>query len=314
MDALSFNPPPQPASGGASTLNSSFVPPPAPPPMHRIPSPVITPAPLFTQVQAQSDGNRDYGSGLGIGQRPRSAISSDEEGPNLSPPKADLRSVSAPASESTTTLPGAGATANAEPKPSLNINFGSSSLSVTSMNSYGTPPEYPAVTSPLSINTARIARTPSPLPPSSASATTPPAGARTISAAAFKRTAQLRSTSASDGPGTDKRVSSPGIAGVGAGNGIGGAPYSDVKPLTVQKRALPSSPYPPQPYRPESPVSSVARSGTPYSEQLESTGSGSGKGYESSISQDGYETEETNGRATSPSGYGQEKFVTRLDE
>jgi len=96
--------------------------------------------------------------------------------------------------------------------------------------------------------------------------------------------------------------------------GIGGAPYSDVKPLSVHKRPLPSSPYPPQPYRPESPVSSVARSGTPYSEQLESTGSGSGKGYESSISQDGYETEDTNGRAGSPRGYGQEKFVTRLEE
>ncbi len=74
---------------------------------------MITPAPLFAQAQAQASapgGDRDYGSGLGIGQAPRSAISSDEEGLGPSASKPDLRSVSAPASESTTTLPGSGAT------------------------------------------------------------------------------------------------------------------------------------------------------------------------------------------------------------
>ncbi|ESK97386.1 hypothetical protein Moror_17817 [Moniliophthora roreri MCA 2997] len=114
------------------------------------------------------------------------------------------------------------------PLPTINMPERSSS-SFSSLRGgaspYQTPPEFPR--SPLGTRSTSslVDRSPG------ASPAPPPAGTRTISAAAFRRPAKTGSDAGSIGGG---------IGGGGLGQGL-----ADTSPLHLKKR-LPSSPYPPQ--------------------------------------------------------------------
>ncbi|KAL5505094.1 hypothetical protein ACEPAH_7757 [Sanghuangporus vaninii] len=187
----------------------AFNPPPGPPPVNvdnRAPSPLQPPVPPY--AQRGKSPPHDFGSTLA----PEGTFRGSQT---------DLRSP-APASDvevSDPQTPG-NASSNHQPRPSMSINVQAPSPSYsygsTNNSTYGTPPEMPAV-QPL--------RTGS---PASLGMATP--GARTISAAAFKRPG-IRTPSGSQSP-SDSR------------------PLPDVTPLALRKKksaggtSLSSSPYP----------------------------------------------------------------------
>ncbi|KAI5122848.1 hypothetical protein M0805_003142 [Coniferiporia weirii] len=191
LDALTFNPPPGPPLGHLA---------------NRTPSPLLPPAPPFMQQQDQQAPAPAYTASLSPKSEGMYSTSRPDfrgSNPNLN---LDTSSPPPPPLPNMNSTPGSPSPVY-QPRPTMNTHVPSPSLSFTSASTYATPPEMPA---------AQPLRTGSPV------MLTP--GARTISAAAFKRT-QMRSPS--------------------AGSGSGGV-LPDVTPLSLRKKSpgLPGSPYP----------------------------------------------------------------------
>ncbi|KAK7036446.1 hypothetical protein VNI00_011643 [Paramarasmius palmivorus] len=196
-------------------------------PIKREPSPLVPPSAPFANRGPSPRPESVSASPVAVGQSPLSRDSPaappyvPDSNYTASPPISPVReTTSSPISQK--------ASSPVLPPPSINMPERSSS-SFSSIRGgaspYQTPPEFPR--SPLGTRSTSslVDRSPG------ASPAPPPAGTRTISAAAFRRPA--------------KTGSDAGSIGGGIGGGSFGQGPVDTSPLHLKKR-LPASPYPPQ--------------------------------------------------------------------